>query len=154
MKPYAIVDLLAGRKIDALIAEHIMGWAWATIGEEKVLCGKTFTDEHGVQWLPTYWPAVQSNGFSGGGKIYLPCYSTDLVAAFDVVKEMADNIKFSKFTLIRRVVRYPQKQEDEWYAEFGDPEKKSDFVSTFADSAPLAICRAALLAINYQREIK
>ena len=110
----------AGRELDALVAEHVMGWVWGI-------------DDDGFQYLvPADWdeymvPAV-------------PHYSTRIQDAWQVVEKtkLLDDFELTKDGPMYQFGHYGEYGFDEWtlYAE--------------ADTAPLAICLAALKAVGYE----
>lgn len=104
-------QLEAGPKLDALVAEHVMGSAF-----------------------------VQT-------KLYLPPYSTDIAAVWEVVEKMG----YRPFDLLTSLVASGPVVEGkipcrwEWFCYFDDGARAIQ-----AETAPLAICRAALLACPRQ----
>ena len=125
-----ILNLEAGREMDALIAEKVMGekqpnYVHANLHmeyPETSTCGnwQCFNIfEHGdiCEWHPKQ-------------------FSTDISAAWEVVEMMGD-----KFDNVGH--------GEEWYCVYR-PDEWGNIV--YADSAPLAICRAALLAVTEEGE--
>ncbi|HAM42103.1 MAG TPA: hypothetical protein DCP69_12450 [Candidatus Omnitrophica bacterium] len=126
MTPEQIDALPAGRELDALVAEKVMGWtitAWAS-GEP--------------------WGNREIFEPSGRGPhrkaAHVPTYSTDIAAAWEVVKKLdADGLVWAI-------------ADDEVYFAKGDPDSP-DYrfggvgLYPFVDK-PLAICRAALKALG------
>lgn len=115
-------ELVAGRELDALIAEHVMGWQRKAKG---IMHGKSqviFVD-------------AQDNSYTiecGCVEDFNP--STDIAAAMEVVEKLYKrNILVSMF------------QAQCWNVAFDENEKCVG--SDSADSLPKAICRAALQAI-------
>lgn len=109
-----ILNMPAGREIDALIAERVMGWTRSHRGAR----GTQFYDVPG-------W-GVRSEGA-------IPDFSTKIAAAWLVVEKMTerDDGDCGLITTVRG-----------WSCEFGAASMKY----ANAETAPLAICRAALLA--------
>jgi hypothetical protein len=107
-----VLDMPAGREMDVLIAENVMGWA--EIREEK------YQGERVVAGRP---PSETRLSF-------VPFYSTDIAAAWEVIEKF-DFMKLTKSFGVKGVV---------WIV------KMSDGTEVFENSASLAICRAALLA--------
>jgi len=115
--------MVAGRELDALVAEKVMGWSvnrsergWETLGvRPKRLIGR-----RGMCRLP--------------GDAWSP--SEDISAAWEVVEKLGA-VRIEKFS-------------DGWYAQFGERERDRNFRLTagIADMAPLAICLAALAAVG------
>lgn len=144
-----------GRELDALIAETVMGWRKLSCGE----CGNR-------PWLPkqipcSYWhdqagkdvapiSDIYGAGMSDGLQERAWSPSTDIKAAMQVVEH---RFKFGKesFTL-----QSPHEQTRKWWACFERkwPGKElghgvdEHYTWTSAETAPLAICLAALKAVD------
>lgn len=120
----------AGRALDAFIAEEVMGW-------------DSLSDHEGL--------VVAENGHLLGrppGQAYLadvPEFSTSSGAALQVLTRIP-SLGFVGFSLHD----WPSDGVDErWCASFGKHESFGDkFAEAVAPTAPLAICRAALLAVR------
>jgi hypothetical protein len=114
----------AGREMDALVAEKVMG----LLIHAKHVCGMTGFGYELTDTCPGC-REVRSGPFYDGKKRY----STDIAAAWEVVllrdDWWFDLASFSRFTA--------------WEVRIETDD--SNFVG-FADTAPLAICRAALKA--------
>lgn len=121
-----ILALPAGRSLDLLVAEKVMGWGkwvWSKNGYEGWGPGwnwenKRENSPHVVYWRP----------------------SDDLNYAFLVVKELTENKANSDFNLSYDCGEPPQWLSG-WYAYFPGP------TDAVAPTPALAICRAALLAV-------
>lgn len=122
------------RELDAEVAEKVMGWQWFPAEPERP----------NVQYLRRpdrfLYGAVRDSGkvllMSG-----LPAYSTDIAAAWLVV----DHLRERGIWLEELTGRY----ETSYRAGFmwrGDHPFSPNYVQEFGDTAPLAICRAALAA--------
>lgn len=109
-----ILNMPAGREMDALIAERVMG--------RDVLLGS--------DW---YFPSPY--GF--GGHKSVPHYSTDIGNAWEVVDEMQ---------AARNYWAYTGSLSSYCYAMFAGHQSQHEYRAE-ADKMPLAICRAALLAV-------
>jgi hypothetical protein len=123
-------ELEAGREIDALVAERIMRWTRETY------------------WVATgRGPHEERSGLFGPGGIrdvdQFPCYSTEIAAAWEVVERMGEcgrEMRIYHFSV----------DDEKWYYSV-------EFLPRFANthtmvkSAPLAICRSALQAIEAER---
>jgi hypothetical protein len=116
-----IVKLEAGREMDALVAEKVMGWELRTFKNDGV----------------DFWH------IPGTARCELdaPRFSSDIGAAWEVVTHMQrpdDETGYHEyyFKLECTVAAKPVY----WYAWLGEHEAE-------AATAPLAICRAALLAV-------
>lgn len=132
----------AGRELDALIAEKVMGWgrqfgSFAGTAEWHEDAVQLVSPEYAYPLRPTTMPITYYDGF--------PHYSTDIAAAWQVVVKMGERGYHAR-------VQSPFIPGDEFHAGF-TPHGSSgwngrpDFAAS-ADSAPLAICRAALLAVE------
>ena len=109
---------LAGKEIDRLIAEKVMNWSSI---EEDSTEGK-----RGYKWL-------KSDGVRG---CYTPAFSTGIAEAWQIVEELTK--KGRRFQLEVKFI-----QEDDRSMEVVKAVFDGKFAG-IADSAPLAICRAAL----------
>ena len=120
---------LAGPDLDALIAEKVMGLEWRP--------WKPYGAPEG--WFPKGAPTYDWRDENGhahnpeGYKSDLPLYSFDIAAAWEVVGSSACEYGH-KFSL--------EYEHDVWYACV------SGMYEAQADTAPLAICRAALKAVG------
>lgn len=135
-------QLEAGRELDALIAERVMGWL-----RSRGCCKpETFEwDARGVVLVPPdhfkdyQRPAeIPSDPITNFGTT--PSYSTDIASAWEVVQALEDR------GLIAAVMRY----RPYWRVEFL-PVAESDsrtFAPGMAPTTALAICRAALEAVQ------
>lgn len=137
----------AGRKLDALVAEKVMGWVW------RVDCETGFRwlesrEVLSVKFLQTHWALGDEKIVPGWlesdyhdwrtNPHTLPPYSTDVTAAWNVLEKInnAYGITFvvtsSEMTGIEAMKQLP--------ATFGYAIKIAIDAPTF----PLAVCRAAL----------
>lgn len=118
----AMEDLKPGRELDALIAEKVMGWKF----------------NPGKVWIRPGGPAP----FEDVYKTQPPEYSTDISAAWEVVKKLKHlhpQISYCDTTC-------------QWTLRFNNINKEiSEFSDIDGDStAPHAICLAALKAVGYE----
>ena len=141
MNAETIREMEAGRELDALVAEKVMkSHRWTETppdydgkhGSDKILMPKDLTWDEASPWLPPRGPI---------GHINLHHYSTDIAAAWEVVEKIHSRGWFADFcwrddVCPGRVV---------WAIDFVTAAGKC--VSADSESAPLAICRAALLAV-------
>mgnify|MGYP001571535769 CR=1 FL=1 len=125
-------DLPAGRELDALVAEKVMGWkhyAPAAVQE--------------VWYPPNLHPSNNVLGHS------IPHYSTDIAVAWQVVEHLKNKLHLQvilhwagdecpKWLCNLRADGYRSFQDQEWQVE--------------ADTAPLAICLAALKAVGWTND--
>ena len=141
----------AGRELDKLIAEKVMDepeyWSvhfgGSHYGDFKTLagaekCAKKIQGDYKAR-VETYFDC--------------PHYSTDIVAAWEVVEKLGNWHGFDFIISIPVQKLGDEKYEAGWYEQSHDgPESRA---VGYADTAPLAICLAALKAVGYaecQRE--
>jgi hypothetical protein len=129
--------MIAGRELDALVAEKVMGLRRVT--------------EYSEEFAYPHYPGDFVN--SDGHRVFssfdepthqLPKYSSDISAAWEVVEKF---IKFNPFWEENDSLWFdlsPTKPPG-WYCNFGDSS-----TSVYADTAPLAICLAALKAVGVE----
>lgn len=115
-------ELAAGRELDALVAERVMGWR--SIGSDGI---STFGD-------PPNDPLDLSG--TGDGHFHVPRYSTDISAAWEVVEKAKD---------WRITIDGGEYHGDSWGVKIAN---NDGYFYGFGDTAPLAICRAALAAVG------
>lgn len=117
--------LVAGRELDALIAERVMGWKRCAVETHGPDCG--------------YW---WENDLIGHNE---PPFSTDIAAAWEVVTALDAKGLFVTFE--RRGERRTDGEfHMRWACGFWP-----DTVMREAETAPLAICLAALQAVGVGR---
>ena len=136
------VELLAmpaGRELDRIVAERVMELPAKSIR----LCG---TDECVEVWTdnPFYADGI-CNRRDVQGVCDPPSYSTDIAAAWKVVERMHE---CGHAIVLERWLDMPSKNK--WSALF-IMENGHDTGQRVAESAPLAICRAALVAAGMGR---
>lgn len=119
-------DMPAGREMDALVAEKVMGWILSP-----------------AKWLVRDRKAIAIPGNPIGPKTWedldapgLPRYSTDIAAAWQVVEKLFAIGSFFSVESPNNGVGW----------SCGITRGRDTIEYILADSAPLAICRAALLA--------
>ncbi len=123
-----ILALPAGRELDALLAEHVMGWGQVQpdcyVHDGKDWCG---TDPNG-------------GGYYGDtGRKIVPHFSSDIAAAWQVVERL--RLDWSEFHLSRG----PRG----WSCLLADSLTRRPHIEVCnCDAASLAVCRAALLAVR------
>ena len=123
-----IMELAAGREVDALIAVKVMGWQY-TIGNYRPLLVPTNNDPR-MSWVAE-WDEK-------GRPDWLPHYSTEISAAWQVIEKMLE-IGFSS-----RIKVEERKCTKCAFWRVGI----SRYISLPAPTAPLAICRAALMTVQ------
>lgn len=116
----------AGRILDALIAERVMGWTFVShncyVPYGKDTCG--------------YNPSGKG-GFHNDGRMPIPKYSTEIAAAWEVVEKL----ELAVLPAIYDGYKWAACTDAEGYYY-------SDKFCSQADTAPLAICRAALEVVG------
>ena len=119
----------AGREMDALVAE-LMGW---TVNKEL----KTFTTwvaiTSGDDWCGIRPLCGTTKGVWGN---WSP--STDISAAWPVVEKLQS---------MEITIRFHPQHRGPWKVTLFGLDGNLTFITEFADTAPLAICRAALKAV-------
>lgn len=156
----AIETMAAGRELDALVAERVMGWVWAQDdpaaystmfrpGHRYIVPPDVFEFSRGTLPADTALPLAKE--WYGN----VPRYSTDLAAAWLVVEHLKrkDRRGHENFWLAwdnygtevpQGPAQWVEPQELAWICSF---DRNAGQWAT-ADTAPLAICRAALLAVK------
>jgi len=111
-----------GREMDALIAEKVMGlrldWEFAEY-------------QNGEPTVPTLRDKYDEIGM-------LPLYSTDISAAWTIVEKLCGEYGCD---VVKVCKRDPDLGHGEWSCNFGRGWE------AFGETAPLAICRAALFRV-------
>jgi len=107
------------RKIDRLVAEKIMGWKYYPEGHH-------ISNE--LTWI----------GADGGWYIKCPNYSTDIAAAWEVVEKLQKEYIVS--------ILGPDDQGTHWCVDIMSKNQKLNFANEVGNTAPMAICLAALKA--------
>lgn len=108
------------RELDARIAEHVMGWT------DVRLYFANSGDPEALGTAP------------GNGREVVPDYSTDIAAAWLVVQKLGAR----GFMMHKSVVG------NYWRARFDIPVLAMEEPYVLAETAPLAICQAALLLVK------
>lgn len=119
-----------GRELDALVAEKVMGckvlWQKATVSGPYCGCNCADGFEEGPHSDPNRMDAN------------LKSYSTDIAAAWEVVEKLAENGK------LLELYAGGGPKGASWTATFFDGSSGNEY----ADTAPHAICLAALKAVG------
>lgn len=129
-------------KIDALVAEHVMGW----------VNNKSDPTQPGMYGIMDW--IYEDDGSRRPVPVPdFPSYSDDLVAAFDVVEELSRqmDVHLSYQSLATPLTGVELK----WFAEATPRHLGGSDVSVYADTAPAAICLLALKVrgVNIPMEI-
>jgi hypothetical protein len=116
------------KEIDAQIAEMVMGWTWCP-GEGQSGCDDSWmlynSDGEGIDEYPAGWSP-----------------STDIAAAFEVV----DKIVGDQYRYVFRLEQLTGRMAPgRWWAYF---DKDAEQFAGHGETAPLAICKAALAALS------
>jgi hypothetical protein len=133
----------AGRELDALVAEKVMGWKWQRHEDSKGWWCETFHDPNGLKALVRDEKGTRESHWWPGGEMgarSMPSYSTEISAAWEVVEKMVG--KRPAFFVMDRPVDVFSK---EWRCAFD-----TSGAYSWADSAPFAICLAALKAVGVE----
>ena len=127
-------ELSAGRELDALVAEFVMGDVeWDVVIEGCSRAGlRCATREEAEAQKPKLAERYLVGPVTLHGDV--PEYSTDIAAAWLVVEELGPKHMIT----LRRTT-------GGWWAHIG-------LVDEWAETAPLAICRAALTAVEGECE--
>jgi len=144
MKRYEILDMSPGRELDFIIARDIMGWTYDEEWGQIVPQGHCKPSE---LWSEYEWsekgysrhPVGMMGGVAYmGDKPHIREYSTDIADAWMVIEETRKRgwnpyIEGSIF--------------GKWICMFQDIHSPNSTGRILADTAPLAICLAALLTL-------
>lgn len=136
----------AGRELDALVAEKVMGW---------IKTDESKYDEEGIEMTVMESPqGAMAQAFGWGFECdfddfgpSLPRFSSDVSAAWEVIEHFSETHRGS-------VVRWFGKNGERYAASFW-PLMETDVVPRDhipAETAPLAICLAALKAVGVEVE--
>ena len=138
----------AGRELDALIVEKVMGWAWfrhtCIAGGKRYWARSLFIPDHNVEPFDGGYgienvPAV---GDETVAIMNAPNYSTDIAAAWQVVEKMRER----GWHFLLMVSHESGMAIASFYL---GPHDRSDLSATEEwQNAPRAICRAALKAME------
>jgi hypothetical protein len=123
------IEMVAGPDLDALVAEKVMGWRKVP---RRVINDR---DLGPGWWHPTKGDPESPN--PGASAFPPPSYTTDIAAAWDVVETL--NKKGIYLWAVGQEDSFPG-----WSADFGRNHQSAHVA--WGETAPLAICRAALKA--------
>ena len=125
------------RELDALVAEKVMGYRAAEVTAHA--CGPWGED---VQYKTQGWV------YDGKDFSFLPEFSTDITAAWQVVEKLRGRFLFQLFTT--------GEPGDEFACEFytkvivNSGHRRGDTFHHYSESAPHAISLAALKAVGHE----
>ena len=142
----------AGRELDALVAEKVMGWKprqskhgyWNLDGPN----GEHFTDiyrrDYTAQYDKETGQKVQQAPWWEYFWDEIPFYSTNIADAWEVVRKMGMVLIENSGEAFGKL--------DEWNVQFvgHDKEGEPHWVSESAETVELAICLAALKAVSQE----
>lgn len=153
-----------GPELDALIAEKVMGWMWCRINTEAYPASFVVQEPYRGRRFLVAREHVTDDSTSGYARAtgaepvvpteahVVPHYSTDIKEAWRVVRRIADSGTNTKRDFVLHF--HPANEVDEeegWQAEF--VESCNDAMGSGCaegDTAPHAICLAALRAMNVE----
>lgn len=119
------VDTLEERELDALVAERVMGWSKVRHNDVA-----WYGQAPGDKWSTTD----------------IPNYSTDIAAAVEVMKAMHDKGYWSHCGYSGKPEYWPSVNGIKlWWATFHGHNNEA---TEWADTMPLAICKAALATLK------
>jgi len=122
-----ILNMEPGPELDRLVAEKVMGWRRRS---------HKFS-QNAWEWYNPEIPDPYHNKDFVCNDVDLPKFSTDIAAAWKVVNRLREK----QFDIMIKTLK------DRWEVLISDPDKILDWYAT-APELPLAICRAALLAVS------
>lgn len=125
----------AGRELDALVAEKVTGYAWERDGDDYALMRVPGTNQCAME-------------INRGERYYalLPRFSTDIAAAWEVVDAMRQ--RGFAFKMFRADSTDDSAKTWAAFAPSGSDIVDETYAEAPDDTAPLAICRAALAAVG------
>lgn len=129
--------MLAGRELDALVAEKVMGWTWHAVNN---ICLMLAPQDVKIE----IWSAEALMRHS------IPCYSTDIGAAWQVVEKMGTRVA-SKRCAGDFILEWDH-LDNCWcagWAYYSYDGPQYEFAGK-AETVPLAICLAGLDAVGYE----
>ena len=154
-----ITTLPASRELDKMVAEKVMGWTKISTYHKKGKQGY----ENGkwkVELIPIYYGHTDCDDIEIVSDI--PSYSSDIGAAWTVLEKMIQRIENDvtrQFCFHPPMCDLNQDIKYKWYVFYdlnrqvkNDEWRDSDCV--YANSAPLAICRAALAVVELEDKLK
>lgn len=128
----------AGREMDALIAEKVMGWKWWAfrVADVESDCFARYLGERPIRDRDREWDGEESI-LCGDATRDVPNYSKHVGDAWLVVEKLCPTANrldpwFQLYT-----------SDGQWYANF-----HTGSLDVSAPTAPLAICLAALAAVE------
>ena len=141
-----IDEMPAGRELDALIAEKVFGQSvkWFTYdGIDDELQSEPWEQD----WDGTNANPRECDKSDNGAFPNCESYSTDIAAAWQVVEKFRTGINGHAAACMEFELTDEIRMPDYYCRFYGIDFKPREYFA-FADTAPLAICRAALKARN------
>jgi hypothetical protein len=131
-------DMNAGPQLDLLVAEKVMGWVKETDPNELKRLEIGLIPDDRRRWLKRP---------GGGWRYFAPAYSIDIAAAWQVIEKML------AMDIGIKVSRMPNNEM--WHSTLYVKDEDGKYMATCedrfeADTAPLAICMAALKAVGVE----
>lgn len=137
-------EMTAGRELDALIAEKVMGvepmLSWQVMSLDERSSVFSGTKDECERWLESHaklFPISAYAGYHVGAWKHHPHYSTDIACAWQVVEKMRQ-LRY-EFLLI--TVRSSEFEARFW--------SDNPTCKALTHAAPLAICLASLKAVSH-----
>lgn len=149
----------AGRELDALVAEKVMAFTWymhhpdqnTTMPGQRFLMSPAFRaqfSDDSTFFERVFVPAPPDAPvwIPGEGEGDIPAYSTDIAAAWDVIRALCTRIRGHRHSIEVTPLR--------WLVVFGQDayDGPESVASAIGYTASLAICRAALKAVAAQHD--
>ncbi len=154
----------AGREMDALVAERVMGWHREGRGQSvsPFHWRDANGDLYGIDWdsKGEHDILVDPTGYrvylcpcreEKGDEVELPCYSTDIAAAWLVVDRFGGRVTLMGEGAVNDDDGEYQREEPGWMAVitvYEDSYWEQLFSKAEGETPMLAICRAALKAVK------
>lgn len=127
-----IMDMQAGAEMDALISSKIFEvMAFRATGNWEHENESDYLDEGEAYYFGEYQETIR-----------LPKYSTDIAAAWEIVEKLKAAGKW--LSISTSFIGTDEK----WCCEYSENNIQSEVDFVLAETAPLAICRAALLPVS------
>jgi len=130
----------AGRELDALVAEKVMGLRWRRFDYPPA--GSSFAYGKPWTWLSSSYAGGDPEGDETRYIDNVRHYSSDIAAAWEVVGELV-----SLGARVNVMNRYAPTWGCNIITDIGTPHERQHFHGS-CESAPLAICLAALAAVS------
>jgi hypothetical protein len=123
--------------MDALVAENVMEWKKSRHLGSVIFEGNVWANDMLPEYAKESYVALQ----------HLPCFSTDIAAAWKVVEKLQE--RQGKKRLIFAISMFWGSVTNSWvYRCSLIPEVLPGAIDADGDTAPLAICRAALEVVR------